>query len=211
MEYLISSAIGYLLGSIPSAYLLLKKSKGIDITEEGSGNVGAMNSFEVTKSKFIGIVVFIVDFLKGTASVLIPIFIYPNQFIFPAIALLFAVFSHCFNPWIKFKGGRGLATAAGGAAFIFPFLLSVWCVLWVIFYLMRKDILLANISSTIFSLFVVFTTSEIAVKYAYPKPVTSDILVLISIAVLITIFIKHIKPFLELIEKQKNNWKLKND
>lgn len=209
MEYLISSTIGYLLGSMPTAYILLKKSKGIDITKEGSGNVGAMNSFEVTKSKFLGIVVFIVDFLKGAASVLIPIIIYPNQFIFPAIALLFAAFSHCFNPWIKFKGGRGLATAAGGAAFIFPFLLIVWCVLWVIFYIMRKEILLANISSTIFSLLVVFTTSEIAVKYAYPKPVTSETLVLTSTSVLITIFIKHINPLLELIKKQKNNWKLK--
>lgn len=209
MEYLISSTIGYLLGSIPTAYLFIKKSKGIDITKEGSGNVGAMNSFEVTNSKFIGILVFLIDFLKGAASVLIPIYIYPNQFIFPAIALLFAVFSHCFNPWLKFKGGRGLATAAGGAAIIFPFLLAVWCVLWVIFYLMRKNILLANISSTIFSLFVVFGTSEIAVKYAYPKPVTSEILILISTAVLITIFIKHISPLLELIEEQKNNRKIK--
>ena len=209
MEYLISSTIGYLLGSIPTAYLLIKKSRGIDITKEGSGNVGAMNSFEVTNSKFIGIMVFLIDFLKGAASVLIPIFIYTNQFIFSAIALLFAVFSHCFNPWLKFKGGRGLATAAGGAAIIFPFLLAVWCVLWVIFYLMRKNILLANISSTIFSLFVVFGTSEIAAKYAYPKPVISEILILISTAVLITIFIKHINPLLELIEEQKNNRKIK--
>ncbi len=209
MEYLISSIIGYLLGSFPSAYILLKKTRGTDITNEGSGNVGAMNSFEITNSKLIGFSVFFIDFLKGACSGLIPVLLFPDKFIYPALALLFAVFSHCYNPWIKFKGGRGLATAAGGAAVIFPFLLVVWAVLWVIFYVMRKDILLANISSTIFSLLVVFGTSDIAVKYAFPHPENNGELLLVSCAVLVVIFIKHIEPLIELIEKQKKNRKIK--
>ena len=204
MEYLISSIIGYLLGSIPTAFIFLKKTKGLDITNEGSGNVGAMNSFEITNSKMMGISVFLVDFFKGIASVLLPQILFPGEFIFAAISLLFAVFSHCYNPWIKFKGGRGLATAAGGAAFLFPFLLVVWGVLWVIFYVMRKDILFANISSTVFSIFVVFGTSNIAVKYAFPKPVNIPELMLISTAVLLIIFIKHIEPLKELIASYKN-------
>ena len=209
MEYLISSTIGYLLGSFPSAYILLKMTKGTDITKEGSGNVGAMNSFEVTNSKMIGISVFLLDFLKGIASVLIPKFIFPDEFSYPAISLLFAVFSHCYNPWLNFKGGRGLSTAAGGAAFLFPFLLGVWAVLWAIVYVMRKNIILANISSTVLSLFVVFGTSDIAVKYAFPQPVNSGLLLLVSSAVLIIIFIKHVEPLKELIFELKNNWKLK--
>ena len=209
MEYLISSTIGYLLGSFPSAYILLKMTKGTDITKEGSGNVGAMNSFEVTNSKMIGISVFLLDFLKGIASVLIPKFIFPDEFSYPAISLLFAVFSHCYNPWLNFKGGRGLSTAAGGAAFLFPFLLGVWAVLWAAVYVMRKNIILANISSTVLSLFVVFATSDIAVKYAFPQPVNSGLLLLVSSAVLIIIFIKHIEPLKELISEQKNNWKHK--
>ncbi|MCU0414768.1 MAG: glycerol-3-phosphate acyltransferase [Ignavibacteriaceae bacterium] len=209
MEYLISSTIGYLLGSFPSAYILLKKSRGKDITKEGSGNVGAMNSFEVTNSKLIGISVFLIDFLKGLASTLIPIFLFSGEFIYPALSLLFAVFSHCYNPWINFKGGRGLATAAGGAAFMFPYLLIIWALLWVIFMVMRKNILLANISSTVLSLFVVYGTSEVAVKYAFPQPVNLDVLLMISSAALIIIFIKHIEPLKELIAEQKNNWKLK--
>jgi len=209
MEYLISSTIGYLLGSFPSAFILLKMTKGTDITKEGSGNVGAMNSFEVTNSKMIGISVFLLDFLKGIASVLIPKFIFPDEFSYPAISLLFAVFSHCYNPWLNFKGGRGLSTAAGGAAFLFPFLLGVWAVLWAAVYVMRKNIILANISSTVLSLFVVFGTSDIAVKYAFPQPVNSGLLLLVSSAVLIIIFIKHIEPLKELISEQKNNWKHK--
>jgi len=122
---------------------------------------------------------------------------------------LFAVFSHCYNPWIDFKGGRGLATAAGGAAFMFPFLLVVWSVIWAIFYVTKKNIILANISSTVLSLLVVFGTSKIAVKYAYPQPVNLGVLLLVSSAVLIIIFIKHIEPLKELIFELKNNWKLK--
>jgi len=209
MEYLFSSAIGYLLGSFPTAFIFLKKTKGIDITKEGSGSVGAMNSFEITNSKAIGITVFFIDFLKGISSVLIPAFLFPNEFIFPAISLLFAVFSHCFNPWIKFNGGRGLATAAGGAAFLFPFLLVVWAVLWVIFYMMRKDIIFANISSTVLSIFVVFGTTNIAVKYAFPEPKSFSELVLVSSAILMIIFIRHIEPLKEFILSQKNISRIK--
>jgi glycerol-3-phosphate acyltransferase PlsY len=209
MEYLLSSLIGYLFGSFPSAYLLVKKASGVDITKEGSGNVGAYNSLEVTKSKFIGISVFLLDFLKGVGSALIPILIFPNEFIFPALALFFAVFSHCFNPWLQFKGGRGLATAAGGAAIILPLLLLVWCVLWAIFYVMRKDIILANITATVFSLFVVFGTSRIAMKYAYPQPEDISSLIMVCSAILILISIKHIEPLKEYISELKNNRKIK--
>lgn len=211
MEYLLSSLIGYLLGSFPTAYIFLQKTKGLDITQEGSGNVGAMNSFEVSNSKFVGISVLFIDLLKGGASVLIPILVFGNVFIYPAIGLLFAVFSHCYNPWIFFKGGRGLATAAGGAAIIFPYLLAVWVILWVLFYVMRKDILLANIAATILSVLVLFGTYRIAFNYAFPKPAGVDILLTASSSILIIIFIKHIEPLKELIQKQKNKRKHKNE
>ena len=130
MEFLFSALIGYLLGSFPTAFLILKKSKGINITERGSGNVGAMNSFEVSNSKVIGLVVLVIDALKGLLSVYLPLLFFQVNFMPPAIALFFAVFAHCFNPWLNFKGGRGLATAAGGASLLFPFALVVWGILW---------------------------------------------------------------------------------
>ena len=117
--------------------------------------------------------------------------------------MTFAVFSHCFNPWLKFKGGRGLATAAGGAVLVFPFLLVVWCILWVIFYLMKRDIIFANILSTIFSSLLVYGTTNIAIKYAYPPPLDISTLIMVSTAVLLIIFIKHIEPLNELISKTK--------
>ena len=208
MNYLISSLIGYLLGSIPTGFLLLKKSRGIDIRNEGSGNVGAYNSYDVTKSKMIGLSVLLIDLLKGILSVLIIKFIYPGLFVFPALSLFFAVFSHCYNPWLNFKGGRGLATAAGGSMFLVPVLVAAWGILWVIFYISRKDILFANIAATIMSVLVVFNTGKIAVKYSFPQPNDESSLVLLSTSVLILIFIKHIDPLKELVQKQL---KKKND
>lgn len=207
MEYLLSSLLGYMLGSIPTAFLILKKSRGIDITNAGSGNVGAMNSYEVTNSKHIGLIVFFIDFLKGILSVLIIKFIYPDQFIYPALSLLFAIFSHCFNPWINFKGGRGLATAAGGAIFIFPYLLFVWVILWILVYMLKKDILIANIFATLFSLIIIFITEKISINYVYPAPSSHGELILLVSGGLLIIFIKHIEPLKEIISKKQRNKK----
>ncbi len=203
MEYLLSSLIGYFLGSIPTAYIVLKKSKGIDITNTGTGNVGAMNSYEVTNSKYIGLIVFAIDFLKGIFSVLIVRMIFPNEFVYPALSLLFAIFSHCFNPWINFKGGRGLATAAGGSIILFPFLLFVWIILWVLVYLTKKDILIANILATVLSLIVIYITEKINIEYVYPTPSSHGELMLLVTGGLLIIFIKHIEPLKEIISKIK--------
>jgi len=203
MEYLISSAVGFLLGSIPSAYLIVKKTKGINILDSGSGNAGAYNSYEVSNSKFIGLLVLLADTVKGTVSVLIPILIYPDIFITAGLSLLFAVFAHCYNPWLGFRGGRGLATAAGGAILILPFLLLVWIILWVIFYMMKKDISLSNIAATVMALIILFNTSDMAVKYTFLVPENQSTLVILTTAILVIIFIKHIDPLNELISKVK--------
>lgn len=203
MEYFVSSIIGYLLGSIPTAYLILKKSKGIDITKVGSGNVGAMNSYEVTNSKGHGFLVFIIDFLKGFLSVFIFLHLYDFTFIFPAIALLFAVFAHCFNPWINFKGGRGLATAAGGSVLIFPFILAAWILLWILVYLFKKDILLANVIATPLSIIITLLTGNYALKFVYITTANTPELMLFTVSLLLVIFVKHIEPLNEIIANTK--------
>ena len=200
MNYFLSCIIGYILGSLPTAYIILKKTKGIDITSSGSGNVGAMNSYEVTNSKIIGIFVFLIDALKGLLSVYLTLLFFPINFVYPALALLFAVLSHCFNPWLGLKGGRGLATAAGGGLLLFPFMIIIWVVLWIIIYLARKDILFANVWANFMTLFLIFLSSNVAFKYAYPKPDSISSLMLFSSALLIIIFIKHIEPMKELFK-----------
>lgn len=204
MNYLLPAVIGYLLGSFPTAYIVLRKTHSIDIRETGSGNVGAMNSFEISKSKIIGILVFLVDALKGLLSVYLCLLIFPNEFVYPALALLFAVFSHCFNPWLEFKGGRGLATATGGAILLSPIIPAAWCVLWVFVYLFKKDILLANISATILTLLLTISSIEILYKYSYPAPDSFGTLLMFCVGLLTIIYIKHIDPLKEIIDKYKS-------
>jgi glycerol-3-phosphate acyltransferase PlsY len=203
MEYLLSSVLGYALGSFPTAYLLMRQLKGIDITAVGSGNMGAMNSLEISKSKAIGLTVLLLDALKGLLSVYLTLVILPVNFVFPALALIFAVFSHCFNPWLKFKGGRGLATAAGGSLLLFPFLLVIWLILWVIIYLVKKDILFANIWATFMSLILIFILDQVAYKYSFPKAEDISSLMFFSVGLLVIIFIKHIEPLKEILSNKK--------
>ena len=201
MQYLISIIIGYLLGSIPTAYFLLKITKGIDIRKSGSGNVGAYNSITISKSILIGFIVLLIDFSKGFLTVYLINYFYQDIFLLPAIGICVAVFSHNYNPWLEFKGGRGLATGAGGSAAIFPFLLLVWCALWVISYLYKKNIIIANVSATVLSYLLVISTIEIAVKYTYPSTISNYELILFITIILFLILIKHIIPFKDEIKK----------
>src|SRR5690606_27691914 len=168
--------------------------KGIDITTAGSGNAGAMNSFEVSNSKAIGILVLLIDALKGLLSVYLPLLFLNLEFVFPALSLLFAVFSHCYNPWLGFKGGRGLAAAAGGSLLLFPFLLVVWLVLWLMTFLLKKDIIFANCAATILSLLIIFSSPQSAIKYTFPHAESISSMLLLSSGLLIIIFNKHIDP-----------------
>jgi len=202
MEYLLTAIIGYLFGSIPSAYLILKKKKGIDITSAGTGNVGAMNSYEVTNSKSIGLIVLVLDFIKAVIPVLIILFFVKSSFFTASLSVLFAIFSHCFNPWLGFKGGRGLATAAGGSAIIFPFLLIAWIVFWILVFVIKKDIHIANIFATVLSLLSVLAFPGNLIQFAYPQPVLVNELLLFTSAGLLIIFIKHIEPLKHIISNK---------
>lgn len=205
MEYLVSLLLGYIIGSLPTAYLVLKRTKNLDITTQGTGNVGAMNSFEVTNSKAIGIIVFLLDFFKGMLPILILKILSLNDFSLHSVALISCIFSHCYNPWLKLKGGRGLASAAGGTAIIFPFAFGVWVILWVIFYLMKKDITIANVAASVMSIIVIVTSISTAIKYAFPKPESEAILVLFTLGLLLIIISKHTEPLQELFESMKSS------
>jgi acyl phosphate:glycerol-3-phosphate acyltransferase len=200
MFYLLSSIIGYLLGSIPTGYLILKR-QGINIVNTGTGNVGAMNTFEITNSKVSGLLVFFIDAIKGLLSVYLPLLLFPFGFGYAAIALLFAVISHCYNPWIEFKGGRGLATSLGGTLLIAPFIPSLWISTWIVVYLIKRDILLGNVIATILSIIAILSLPEIVFQYSFPKAESISTLMFFSTSLLVIIFIKHIDPMKELITK----------
>lgn len=109
MEYFLVLLANYLVGSVPAAYLV-GKIKGIDITKHGSGNVGATNAFRVL-GKWAGIVVLIVDCLKGVIGVLLAQQVGGPWFV--VLAALVVMAGHNYSIFLKLKGGKGVATGTG--------------------------------------------------------------------------------------------------
>jgi glycerol-3-phosphate acyltransferase PlsY len=109
---------GYLFGSIPFAYLLARRHRGIDLRQAGSGNVGAANLLRTTTKK-IGISAMALDVAKGIASVLVARQIEPGT-TGPAVAGIAAVLGHIYPVWLGFRGGKGVATTCGVFSILAP-------------------------------------------------------------------------------------------
>lgn len=110
MDILLVVIIAYLLGSIPSALWIGKIFYKTDIRTKGSGNLGATNTFRTLGAK-AGIIVTVLDILKGTAATLLPVFI--DTSIHPLLLGVIAVIGHMFPVFAKFKGGKAVATSGG--------------------------------------------------------------------------------------------------
>ncbi len=127
----------YLLGSFPSAYVAGLLVKGIDIREHGSGNIGASNVFRVVGKKW-GILVLVIDILKGFIAVaVIASFCHAHQAIFAKLPYglivgIAAIAGHNWTVFLKFRGGKGVATSLGVALALLPkAALSALCV-WIL-------------------------------------------------------------------------------
>lgn len=206
LNIILISIIFYLIGSIPTAYLLAR-IKNIDITKSGSGNVGALNTYEVTKSKTIGILVLVIDILKG----FIPSFVLTRYLEAPlsisVIPILMLIVGHNFSVWLKFKGGRGLATTAGISIAVNFWILIIWSVLFLLVFLVRRNVHIGNVAATVLMPIILIFTSGFVVKFTYDygwagEKIVYDFNWLFTLcsSVSILILIKHIKPLIELIK-----------
>jgi acyl phosphate:glycerol-3-phosphate acyltransferase len=121
---LIIAASSYLLGSIPFGYLLVRIFRGEDVRQSGSGNIGATNVSR--KSPALGVATLLLDALKGTTAVALSYVVADRMAAGPpalelgALGALFAVVGHVFPVWLKFRGGKGVATGLGAFALIAP-------------------------------------------------------------------------------------------
>jgi glycerol-3-phosphate acyltransferase PlsY len=120
IQYLIVAAVSYLLGSIPFGYLLIKIFKGEDVRVSGSGNIGATNV--ARKSPALGVATLLLDAAKGSAAILVAraLFNGTNPQLIMTMAGFFAVVGHLFPVWLKFRGGKGVATSLGAFLFLTP-------------------------------------------------------------------------------------------
>ena len=153
MEYLIIAISSYLLGSIPFGFILTKIFLKKDIRDIGSGNIGATNALR-TGNKSLGYATLALDVGKAVLPVLYVKFNYPD-YVF--IASLSTFLGHVFPIWLKFKGGKGVATYVGILFSLNLILGFVFVVSWGITFLISKYSSLSSlIASLIVPLYLIF-------------------------------------------------------
>ena len=153
MEYLIIAISSYLLGSIPFGFILTKIFLKKDIRDIGSGNIGATNALR-TGNKSLGFATLALDIGKAVLPVLYIKFNYPD-YVF--IASLSTFLGHVFPIWLKFKGGKGVATYVGILFSLNLILGFVFVVSWGITFLISKYSSLSSlIASLIVPLYLIF-------------------------------------------------------
>jgi glycerol-3-phosphate acyltransferase PlsY len=145
LPVLANFVMGYIVGSIPFAYLLTRGVAEVDIRQSGSGNAGGYNAYIVTQSKWTGVLVGVLDSFKGFIVVQSSLWLFQDSYLSQCLALLGALAGHNYSIWLGFKGGKGLATAAGGMLLLGPSYAVIWCVTWFIAKTLKRDILTSNL------------------------------------------------------------------
>jgi len=169
VSYLVTAAVAYLLGSIPTGFLVAK-AKGLDIRNVGSGNIGATNVLRML-GKPAGIFVLVIDGLKGYvacawASDLILHYVAAkntDQEYLRIVAGVFVVLGHNYTCWLHFKGGKGVATSAGVLAALVPWTFLIGLSLWIAVFALTRYVSLASIAAA-FSLPLATWLSGYSVK-----------------------------------------------
>lgn len=209
--YLVSIITAYFLGSIPFGLLIGKINK-IDIRDHGSGNIGATNVLRTLGKKW-GYTCFLLDFLKGLLPVLLLSNFAEGQDIsetakswIPAVAMIATVCGHIFSIFLKFKGGKGVATSAGAImALSWPTILAglvVWGILFKAKGYVSLASILAGLSLPIFELILGFIKGQQSVP---------NLLLFTLAAVLVTVMhksnIKRLREGTEASFKKKKEEK----
>ena len=157
MDYLVIGIASYLMGSIPFGLILTKLFLNKDIREIGSGNIGATNALR-TGNKLIGYSTLILDIAKAIIPVIYVKFNYPDIIY---IASLCAFLGHVFPIWLKFKGGKGVATYVGILFSINIILGFVFVASWVFIFLLSKYSSLSSIIASISVPIYILITGQI--------------------------------------------------
>ena len=163
MELILIISISYLMGSIPFGLILTKVFLKKDIREIGSGNIGATNVLR-TGNKLIGYLTLILDVLKAVIPVIYIKFNFPELVY---ISSLSAFIGHVFPIWLKFNGGKGVATYVGILFSINYFFGIIFVVSWLIIFFISKYSSLGSILSTLLIPIFIFLNSSYENQYFF--------------------------------------------
>lgn len=192
----------YVLGSVPFGYLLVLIFRGEDVRKSGSGNIGATNVSR--KSPALGVLTLVMDAAKGILAVQIAATVFktdPPSAIQRAMAAaaLLAVVGHMFPVWLKFRGGKGVATALGAFLRLAPLAVGVAAILFAVVVLISRRISLGSIVTA-----ACFPATVWSLKLSRDPAV----LALIGVAALL-IIARHYQNILRLLSGQEPSFSLK--
>ncbi|AJC87169.1 glycerol-3-phosphate 1-O-acyltransferase PlsY [Campylobacter insulaenigrae] len=199
MENLIIYLLAYLIGGIPFGLILTQIFAKTNIKNFGSKSIGATNVLRVLKennpqlAKKLAITTVVLDALKGIVPILIAKFLNYDDNILWTMAVL-AVFGHCFSPYLKFEGGKGIATGAGVLILFLPLEILVAIIAW---FLTGKIFKISSLASLI-ALLVLIISSFI---FHYDIPVINTHAPIFIIAFIVVY--KHIPNIVRLIGKKE--------
>lgn len=209
-RFLLAVLLGYLIGSIPISFFLVKWRKKLDIRREGSGNIGTMNVFEVTNSRTLGILVLVIDVLKPVVVVLLARAIFAGSpsadgdFWIMGSAGIGATLGHIFSPWMGFRGGRGLATTLGVSLVLAWMIAVAWIGAFAVVFLIRRDIHVANIvASLLMPVILMFIPAEVITATSSGAH-TVDVIRL-SIWMMLLILLGHFRVLVQFLDSRTNN------
>jgi len=201
--YAVVAVGSYLLGSIPFGYLLVRTFKGSDIRQTGSGNIGATNVVR-SGSKWLGLMTLLLDALKGGIAVEFGMLLFPGGTISSfyavgAFAALCAIAGHMFPVWLRFRGGKGVATAAGAFAVLAPLSTLVCLLVFIVVVALTRFVSLGSIVGVVvFPIATWFLAPEHSLVFE----------LLISVAALL-IVVKHHQNIGRLLNGTENKFAMK--
>src|ERR1700688_2138129 len=179
--FLITAVYSYLLGSIPFGYILVRAFRGQDVRQTGSGNIGATNVSRTSPG--LGALTLLFDLLKGLAAVAITRMLFPTNTSLLSAAALFAIVGHMFPVWLRFRGGKGVATGLGSFVLLTPKTILVMVAIFVLIFLAFRYVSLASILTV--ALF------PLLAWMLEPDRVTSQMLIFITVASILIIAKHH--------------------
>ena len=189
--------LAYLVGGIPFGLILAKYFAKVDITEAGSGSIGATNVLRVLKeqnptlAKKIALVTLACDVLKGIAILAIARYIVGLSIETLWAIAIFAVVGHCYSPYLKFEGGKGVATGMGVFLFMLPIETIAAVIVWAI---AAKTIKISSVSSLLS--IVVLVLFSFAIHPQIPEIETHAPILIIAFI----IFYKHIPNIMRMFK-----------
>ena len=204
----VAGLIAYLLGSIPFGLVLLRVFRGVDVRKTGSGNIGTANVARTAPG--LGLATLFLDSAKGLAAVLVARSIAMHSpavtadprgvALITGLSALLAIVGHVFPVWLKFKGGKGVATAMGAFLGVEPWAVLILLVLYVVIYLIWHYTSLASITTA--ALFPV-------VAGIMMPPAQRPALLPFLIAAALLIVVKHHENIRRLLAGTENRLDLK--